>query len=434
MFCADTALAPGASTGCTGLHTVTQAELDAGGSLTNHVNATTTQGATATDTLTRPIVQSPALTIDKTISGGEPFDSVGDMVSYSYTVTNTGNVTISGITVTDDKTDSAPSCPVTSLAPGQSTTCTAVHTVTQADLDAGSVTNHAGATGTPAGGTLVPPTDTATAHATQTPALTVEKTSTATTVASVGQVIAYSYLVTNTGNVTLTGLALTDDNTDANPSCPVTTLAPGASTTCTAVHTVTQADLDAGGTLDNTVTATSGQGASGKDTVSIPVSQAPGLTITKTTTATKFSAVGQSIDYTIIVTNAGNVTLTNVTVTDPGVSLTCDPAQPATLAPAATMTCAGVHVITQGDVSAGSYTNIASVVGNNGDTPTGAVANAVVIKFEAVNQPPTDAIGQALGEGGGVIGGGMLVALLALVLLFVIPAGSLGLGRRRDDR
>ena len=54
MFCPATTLAPADSMTCTAVHTVTQAELDAGGSLTNVVDAGTDQGATATDTLEHP--------------------------------------------------------------------------------------------------------------------------------------------------------------------------------------------------------------------------------------------------------------------------------------------------------------------------------------------------------------------------------------------
>ncbi len=84
------------------------------------------------------------------------------MISYSYLVTNTGNVTLSGpFTVSDDKATDE-SCPATaSLAPGASITCTASYTITQADLDSGSVTNIASASN----GTMTSPTDTETVTA-----------------------------------------------------------------------------------------------------------------------------------------------------------------------------------------------------------------------------------------------------------------------------
>ena len=62
-------------------------------------------------------------------------------------VTNTGNVTLAGpFTVTDDK--ATVTCPATAASRrGASITCTASYTITQADLDAGSVTNTATAHG-----------------------------------------------------------------------------------------------------------------------------------------------------------------------------------------------------------------------------------------------------------------------------------------------
>jgi hypothetical protein len=83
----------------------------------------------------------------------------------------------------------------------------------------------------------------------------------------VGETIAYSYLVTNTGNVTLKTVSV-DDPTLGSVTCPAPAapgLAPGGSETCTGdtPHTVTQADVDAGKVVD---TATS----SGVSTQNIP--------------------------------------------------------------------------------------------------------------------------------------------------------------------
>ena len=47
----------------------------------------------------------------------------------------------------------------------------------------------------------------------------------------IGATISYQYVVTNTGNVTISTVSGSDDNVDGLPSCDVTTLAPGASAT-----------------------------------------------------------------------------------------------------------------------------------------------------------------------------------------------------------
>ena len=90
------------------------------------------------------------------------------------------------------------------LLPGASTTCTAIHTVTQVDLDAGSVINTATAAGTdPGGNPVTGPSNQVTVPAVQGPALTTVKSSTTTNYAVLGEVIDYSITVTNSGNVTV---------------------------------------------------------------------------------------------------------------------------------------------------------------------------------------------------------------------------------------
>ena len=255
-------LAPGASTTCDATHTVTQADLDAG-SVVNIATSTGTDpgGNPVTDPsnpVTVPATQTPALTTVKS-STTTNYATVGEMISYTITVTNTGNVTVTGVVVSDPLADPgsivcAPATPLT-LLPGQSTTCTAIHTVTQADIDAGSVVNTATAAGTdPGGNPVTDPSNPVTVPAVQTPALTTVKSSTTTNYALVGDVIRYTITVTNTGNVTVTGVIVSDPLADPGSivCAPVTplTLLPGQSTTCTAIHTVTQADLDAGSVVN----------------------------------------------------------------------------------------------------------------------------------------------------------------------------------------
>ena len=81
-------------------------------------------------------------------TNGDNKVNVGDQVFYSFTVTNTGNVTITGIIITDPKVTVTGSA--IDLAPGEenSTNFTASYMLSQSDIDAGGVYNLATAIGT----------------------------------------------------------------------------------------------------------------------------------------------------------------------------------------------------------------------------------------------------------------------------------------------
>ncbi len=185
--------------------------------------------------MTPPRALSPS--IDKTTTTST-YSAVGGTITYDLAVTNNGNVTLTDVTINDALAGlSAISCtggPITSLAPGATVDdCTATYTVTQADLDAGSVTNSSSASGTaPDSSTVTSGTSTVTVDATQSPSLLIDKTTTTSTYSAVGDTITYDFAVTNNGNVTSTTSRSTTRWPDSAPSAapagrsPASPLAP----------------------------------------------------------------------------------------------------------------------------------------------------------------------------------------------------------------
>jgi hypothetical protein len=193
------------------------------------------------------------------------------LISYSYELTNGLNVTLNQpYTITDDKSsdESCPAVPA-SLAPGEAVTCTATYTITQADLDAGSVTN--AATGTaqdPGSQTVTSNQDTETVNLVVAGTLVLVKTASPATYTAVGDVISYSYELTNGLNVALYPPYTITDDKSSDESCPAVpaSLAPGEAVTCTASYTITQADVDAG-SVTNLATGTAQDAAADGQTV-----------------------------------------------------------------------------------------------------------------------------------------------------------------------
>jgi len=62
-------------------------------------------------------------------------DTAPQTLTYDYMVNNTGNVTLTGLSLDDSNTSAAPTCDVTILPPGANATCTASHDLTQDELD-----------------------------------------------------------------------------------------------------------------------------------------------------------------------------------------------------------------------------------------------------------------------------------------------------------
>ncbi len=101
------------------------------------------------DSTTTLLTQSPEVTVAKSVTSTGPY-ILGSIIRYQFVVVNTGDVTLNNVVVNDPLPGlSAINCPATSLALNASTTCTATYTVTQDDVNAGTVHNTATASGTP---------------------------------------------------------------------------------------------------------------------------------------------------------------------------------------------------------------------------------------------------------------------------------------------
>jgi uncharacterized repeat protein (TIGR01451 family)/gliding motility-associated-like protein len=230
---------------------------------------------------------------------------------------------------------------------------------------------------------------------------------------SVGDTINYNFTVTNTGNVSLTNVTITDPLV-AVVGGPIATLAVGAvdATTFTAIYTITQADIDAG-QVNNTATA-SGTPPSGANVTAVssdptpcptcePVVGCPTCTSVALVTSPRISLiktaefndnngdgygqVGETITYNFTVTNTGNVTITNITILDPlpgivitGGSITLVPGQ------VDSTTFEGIYTLTAQDLINGIVTNQAQVVGT---TPSGQVAQDLSDNQNNINDNPT---------------------------------------------
>ncbi|MFD8483924.1 hypothetical protein [Kitasatospora sp. NPDC059673] len=389
VTCDRTTLPAGESTLCHGTYVITAADVQAG-----HV--TNTAVASGLDPEDRPVVSPPGeatvpvvgealLSIEKTADSAGPFHA-GDTVAYTYTVTNTGTATVNNLTVADDHV-AVVKCDATTLNPGQSTLCHGTYLVTAADAQAGHVTNTAHAEGTdPQGQTVVSPPAEATVPALGEGQLTIEKVADSAGPFRVGDTVAYTYTVTNTGTAVVHNVTVADDHV-ASVTCDATTLNPGVSTLCHGSYVITAADVQAGH-VTNTAHAR-GADPEGQPVQSppaeatVPVVGEARLSIEKVADSAGPFRVGDTVAYTYTVTNTGTAVVHNVTVADDHVSsVTCDAT---TLNPGVSTLCHGSYVITAADVQAGHVTNTAHA---RGADPEG----------QPVQSPPAEATVPVAGE------------------------------------
>lgn len=349
-----------------------------------------------------------AITLDKTATyaSAGTMPAVGELVTYSFTVTNSGKTPLLNVTVTDPLVGLTwiSNTPIARLDPGasNSTAFKATYPLTQADLDRGTLPNTATTTGQWGvnGGVPVNVTDTdsATVPALSMSGLTLVKALESSTVANptvVGNTIRYRFTVTNTGNTTLRNVVVTDGLAGVVPdpvgAFTIGTMAPGATATVYANYAVTLANINAG-KVDNSATAGGVHGPSDTaittppSAVSVPLFRNPDLSLTKVRIGTipLVPRAGDMLSWTVTATNTGNVTLTDLVVSDPFPGATITPAKVNSLLPGATADFTVTAPLTQDDINAGVVTNRANVdFGSPAGPETPKDSNEVVTELPA---------------------------------------------------
>ena len=362
--------------------TITQAVVNAGG-LSNSVSVTAqapngtmvndvsddgidNDGNLDDDPTENIIASLPQISISKTASltnnGGAEI-GVGDLITYSITVTNTGNVDLVSVTLADElKGLNGSSLALTgsltfqsatqssnqgSLLVGETALYTASFLINQTAVDAGGVSNTATVSGSVGATTVTATSGDVITNIARSPSIDVTKVASITDVDgdgenSVGDIIVYTITISNTGNITLTNFSVVDTlkaiqtsdtlSLNASPtSSDPASLAPGGTKIFTASFTLTQNAVDKGGVANSAFVSANnvdanlfvndisdngddGDGNSVDDTTNTLISADPKLEVVKTVVNNDVDgdgvvSAGDILTYTVVVSNTGNITL-----------------------------------------------------------------------------------------------------------------------------
>jgi gliding motility-associated-like protein/uncharacterized repeat protein (TIGR01451 family) len=362
-------LAPGATDNSTftAIYVLLQADIDAG----IFINVAQVKGilngeeASATDEDVQLFSSNPALDLVKT-SNKASVSTVGEIITYTLTVTNVGNVTLSNVELRDPLTNLVQLIPT--ILPGQQIVVNTLYNVTQADLDKGSIINTATIAGKTPKNEDTSATDELIIPVVQQTGVAISKVANRTTFTAVGDEIIYTISVTNTGNVTLNNIIVRDPLTNFEQN--IGSLAPGETKSVTTTYNVKQEDLTAGKVRNVAYVGFENEDEEEEDENIVVIENQGKLQVIKTADQETYSEIGQKITYTIQVTNTGNVTLVNIVVSDP---LTGFNQSIASLTPGQSVSFTTTYLITLADLEAGFILNVAKA---NGEDPAGKPIDA----------------------------------------------------------
>lgn len=224
-----------------------------------------TKTTTYTISVAAPVVKTASFiavlrTVENSTTGKDKevsYDNAkkDDVITYKVTIQNNGNVNLTGGKVTSTLPDVQD---ITfAFNPGGGSSYTYTHTVTQADVDNGTIHNEITVSANSAESGVANPANVTTSKdvtaIAASPSLTITKSANAPFTITTGTGIPYTITVKNTGNVTLASGVVTDSKF-VIPNNTFTSLTPGISKSFTYTYTTTQADINAG-KIENTATA-----------------------------------------------------------------------------------------------------------------------------------------------------------------------------------
>lgn len=195
----------------------------------------------------------------------------------------------------------------------------------------------------------------------------------------------YDVTVNNVGNVPLTNVNITDANATfvscaSSVTLPVATLAVGASVTCTYRATPTST-----ANIVNTAVVSSNELPNqSSNSVTTLVGGTNDLQVVKSQTSLSPERAGETVTFSIDLFNAGSLSQSNVTLTDPNATVVLSACTPSlataiTMAPGDRVTCSASHVVTQDEIDAGYYLNTATAT--SGHFSSGVPSNTIRVNF-----------------------------------------------------
>lgn len=206
--------------------------------------------------------QSNNIKLKVDIDTSIPYNTVGQVMNFTFTVKNNGNTSVPGPVAVSGAAIACPEVKTVgngndSLDPDEKVVCTLAYPLTQGDLDKGSVVLITTATV----GNVNSESVTTTVPVVQPRAVSLAVTANPNAYNQVGQQIVFTYTITNSGTLSLgpAQFTVTDNLVSATPiNCgdANTSLTPNATVKCTDTYTINQNDM-------NSVSVTSVAAASG---------------------------------------------------------------------------------------------------------------------------------------------------------------------------